>query len=209
MTATPHEDEREIANDAVAEAPRAAYEHPLPVRMCHWVNSIALLVMIGSGLQIFRAFPSFGAKIPQHNLLNVPRALTLGGWLGGALQWHITFAWIYVATGTIYLAYQLFSGNYRQLQIGKADIAGIWPMVRHYFFFGKKPRPTEAYNPLQKLAYVSVLLLGIASVLTGMVLYNPVQFSALAWFLGGYSTWRVCGTSSCCARFCRFSRGIW
>ena len=94
---------------------RAVYEHPLAVRICHWVNAISLFVMVGSGLQIFRAFPSFGAKIPQKDLLHWPKAFAIGGWLGGALQWHLTFVWIYLATGLIYLGYQIFSGNYRQV----------------------------------------------------------------------------------------------
>ena len=84
----------------------AAYEHPLPVRLCHWVNAISLFVMVGSGLQIFRAFPSFGAKIPQKDLLHWPKSFAIGGWLGGALQWHLTFMWIYIATGVIYLGYE-------------------------------------------------------------------------------------------------------
>ena len=90
---------------------RAVYEHRFIVRLCHWVNSVALLVMVGSGLQIFRAFPSFGAKIPQKDLLHWPRAFAIGGWLGGALQWHLTFMWIYMGTGVLYLGYQIFSGN--------------------------------------------------------------------------------------------------
>ena len=64
---------------------QAAYEHPLVVRVCHWANAISLFVMVGSGLQIFRAFPSFGAKIPQKDLLNWPKSFAIGGWLGGAL----------------------------------------------------------------------------------------------------------------------------
>ena len=80
---------------------RAVYEHPLPVRLCHWANAISLFVMVGSGLQIFRAFPSFGAKIPQKDLLNWPKSFATGGWLGGALQWHLTFMWIYIVTGMI------------------------------------------------------------------------------------------------------------
>ena len=49
---------------------RAVYEHPFVVRLCHWLNTVSLFVMVGSGLQIFRAFPSFGAKIPQKDLLH-------------------------------------------------------------------------------------------------------------------------------------------
>jgi Ni/Fe-hydrogenase b-type cytochrome subunit len=169
----------------------AAYEHPLIVRYCHWLNTISLFILAGSGLQIFRAFPSFGPKIPQHDLLRVPANLTLGGWLGGALQWHITFAWIYLLTGVIYVLYQFFSGNYRQFLFTSPDIKGVWPMARFYFFRGTKPPAEESYNPLQKLAYTFAILLGIFSVWTGLVLYKPVQFSALAWLLGGFHLARI------------------
>jgi Ni/Fe-hydrogenase b-type cytochrome subunit len=165
---------------------RAVYEHPLPVRLCHWLNAISLLVMVGSGLQIFRAFPSFGAKIPQKDLLNWPKSFAIGGWLGGALEWHLTFMWIYIATGLIYLVYQLFSGNYRQVLFRRRDIPGVWPMVRHYFFFGPKPAAREAYNPLQKHAYTAAIGLGVLSVLTGLAVWKPVEFSWLAWMMGGF-----------------------
>jgi Ni/Fe-hydrogenase b-type cytochrome subunit len=174
---------------------QTAYEHPWAVRFCHWLNTISLFVMAGSGLQIFRAFPSFGQKVPQHDLLNVPKSLALGGWLGGALQWHMTFAWIYVATGVFYVAYQIFSGNYRQPLIARKDLPGVWPMIRHYFFFGRKPAQTEVYNPLQKMAYTSAIVLGLLSILTGIVLYNPVQFSLLASLMGGFHLarlWHFC-----------------
>jgi Ni/Fe-hydrogenase b-type cytochrome subunit len=165
---------------------RAAYEHPLPVRLCHWVNAIALFVMVGSGLQIFRAFPSFGAKIPQKDLLHWPGAFAIGGWLGGALQWHLTFMWIYIVTGLIYLGYEIISGNYRQVWFRQRDAPGVWPMVKHYFFFGPKPLQHEPYNPLQKVAYTTAIVLGMLAVLTGVAVWKPVQFSWLAWLMGGF-----------------------
>lgn len=173
------------------EVVQAVYEHPWPVRFSHWVNTAALFVMTGSGLQIFRAFPSFGAKIPQKDLLNWPKAFAIGGWLGGALQWHLTFMWIYIATGLFYLGYEIFSGNYRQVLFGPKDASGVWPMARHYFFFGAKPAAVETYNPLQKLAYTSAIILGVLSVLTGIVIWKPIQFSWLAWLMGGFHLARV------------------
>ena len=143
------------------------------------------------GFQIFRAFPSFGAKIPQKDLLNWPKAFAIGGWLGGALQWHLTFMWIYIVTGVFYLGYQIFSGNYRQVLFSRRDVRGVWPMARHYFFFGPKPPATEAYNPLQKLAYTSAIGLGVLTVLTGVAVWKPVQFSWLAWLMGGFHLARV------------------
>jgi len=88
---------------------RAAYEHPLAIRITHWVNAISLFVMVTSGLRIFRAFPSFGPKIPENDLIDIPKALTLGGWLGGALQWHFTFMWFFAASGISYFLYQVLS----------------------------------------------------------------------------------------------------
>ena len=129
-----------IENAKTGEVVHAVYEHPFVVRFCHWVNTVALFVLVGSGLQIFRAFPSFHAKIPRNDLLNWPKSFALGGWLGGALQWHLTFMWIYIATGVLYVAYELFSGNYRQILFVPRDIRGVWPMARHYFSSGRSLR---------------------------------------------------------------------
>jgi thiosulfate reductase cytochrome b subunit len=170
----------------------AVYEHPLPVRICHWLNSFSLVVMAMSGLKIFMLFPSFGPKIPQHDLIhNIPRWLVLGGWLGGALRWHFTFAWIYVATGVVYVGYQALSGNFRQMIFLPRDLPGVWPVARHYFLSGPKPVATETYNPLQKLAYTSAIFIGAFSVATGMVLFNPVQFSFLTTLMGGFHRARI------------------
>jgi Ni/Fe-hydrogenase b-type cytochrome subunit len=181
----------EFASAKSGKTVQAVYEHPWPVRFSHWVNAIALFVMVGSGLQIFRAFPSFGAKIPQKDLLNWPKAFAIGGWLGGGLQWHLTFMWIYVGTGLFYIGYEIVSGNYRQILFLPKDIPGVWPMVRRYFLFGPKPLVAEAYNPLQKLAYTSAILLGVLSVLTGFAVWKPIQFSWLAWLMGGFHLARV------------------
>jgi Ni/Fe-hydrogenase b-type cytochrome subunit len=170
---------------------RAACEHPFIVRLCHWVNTVALFVMVGSGLQIFRAFPSFGAKIPEKDLLQWPKQFAIGGWLGGALQWHMTFIWIYIATGILYIAYQIFRGNYRQVLFTHRDFRGVWPMVKHYFFFGPKPPQREVYNALQKLAYTTVIVLGVLSVATGFAVWKPIQFSWLAWMMGGFHYARI------------------
>src|SRR5205814_3681855 len=86
---------KEVSPEGPKKAPPlatvlAAYEHPWAVRFTHWMNAASIFVLATSGLQIFRAFPSFGPKIPQDNFMNVPKTFTLGGWLGGALQWHFT-----------------------------------------------------------------------------------------------------------------------
>jgi Ni/Fe-hydrogenase b-type cytochrome subunit len=171
---------------------RPVYEHPWAVRFCHWANAVALVVLVMSGLQIFTAFPSFGEKIPERNLIEqVPQAIRLGGWLGGALQWHFTFMWVFASTAALYVVYQIASGHFRTVLFTPRDVSGVGPMVRYYFLFGPKPRATGQYNALQKLAYTTTIGLGALSLVTGLVMYKPVQLSAIAWLVGGYHTARL------------------
>jgi thiosulfate reductase cytochrome b subunit len=99
--------------------------------------------------------------------------------------------WIYIASGLLYLGYQIFSGNYRQVLFVPKDIPGIWPMIRHYFFFGPKPPATGAYNSLQKQAYTGAIILSTLAVVTGLAIWKPVQLSWLAWMMGGFHYARI------------------
>jgi len=170
---------------------RARLEHPAVVRLCHWLAVISVAILASSGLEIFAAFPTFGDKIPQVDLFSPPESIRLGGWLGGALQWHLSFAWLFVGTGLAYLAYELPTGNYRQVLISISERHGLWPMIRHYFFFGPRPAQNETYNPLQKLAYTTALGLGAALMVTGLGLYKPVQLSWLVSAFGGFRMLRI------------------
>ena len=76
---------------------------PLYVRISHWLNAIAVIVLIMSGLKIYNASPIFDFLIPKE--------LTLGGWLGGALLWHFAFMWLLVANGLIYLVLNFSTGR--------------------------------------------------------------------------------------------------
>lgn len=191
------------AKDDASRQVTAVYEQPTVIRWTHWLIAIATFVLIGSGLQIFLAFPSFGPKIPQHNLVQFSRSfhffspgswirtLSLGGWLAGGEMWHFTFMWIFAGSGFIYLLYQAVSGRYKTVLFVPKDLPGVWPMVKHYFFFRRRPPLMRQYNPLQKLAYTAAVILGIIALLSGLVLYNPVQFLWLASAMGGFHYARI------------------
>jgi thiosulfate reductase cytochrome b subunit len=170
---------------------RQAREHPWLVRLAHWLNAFTLVVMIASGLEIFAAFPAFGDKAPGVDLVEVPASVRLGGWLGGGLQWHLTFMWLFLATGIVYGAHLIASGRWRQVVLLPRDVPGLWPMARHYFLFGPRPAPTEPYNPLQKLAYTATLALGAAAAVTGWLLWKPVQLAPLVELCGGFGMVRL------------------
>jgi thiosulfate reductase cytochrome b subunit len=174
------------------------HEHPAVVRLCHWSIALSLAVLIPSGVEVFAAFPSFGDKVPQHDLFAPLSALRLGGWLGGALQWHFAFAWLLTMTMASYLVYQAITRNGRQVLFVGRDVVGVWPMVRHYVCFAPKPTVAAIYNPLQKLAYSTVVALAVISIVTGFALYKPVHLSWLADVMGGFRLVRVWHFASMC-----------
>ena len=80
--------------------------HPDWVRITHWINALAMLVMIGSGWEIYNASPLFP--------FNFPGSITLGGWLAGALLWHFAAMWLLAINGLVYVALGLATGRFRR-----------------------------------------------------------------------------------------------
>ena len=156
--------------------------HPLLVRITHWVNALAILVMVTSGWKIYNASPLFGFSFPDE--------LTLGGWLAGALQWHFAAMWVLVLNGMLYLAYGVGSGHLlrRMLPISlRALLADVANALR-----GRLAHDDlSVYNAAQKLAYLGALLLAIGLVLSGLAIWKPVQFYALASLMGDYEGARL------------------
>ncbi len=155
--------------------------HPLIVRIAHWVNAFAMLCMITSGWRIYNASPLFGFSIPSW--------LTLGGWLGGAIAWHLAALWLLVVNGLVYIAYGLISGHFRRsfLPLRPRD---VWRDALAALSF-RLPHEVGVYNAVQRLLYVSVLLMGAGAVISGLAVWKPVQFQELAALLGGYEGARL------------------
>ena len=155
--------------------------HPLMVRIAHWLNALAIVIMITSGWRIYDASPLFSFEIPS--------GLTLGGWLAGALQWHFAAMWLLVLNGTVYVTYGIFSGHFRRrfLPLSARAVAGEFAGLMR----GRLTHDLGRYNAIQRLAYVVVILLGVLLVLSGLSIWKPVQFQGLAAFFGGYDNARL------------------
>lgn len=171
--------------------------HPYLTRFAHWLGAISIFVLGMSGLQIFQAFPSFSAKLPQAAELPVPSWLGLGGWLGGAIAWHFTFAWFFAAAVLLSLG-DLARGGWKRIWLSRAEWRGIWPMARYYFLRGPKPEVTELYNPLQKFAYLSMTLVPVGALITGLLLAQPVQLGFAINLLGGWQMVRILHLACLC-----------
>ena len=166
------------------------------VRLTHWLTAVLLVGMIGSGLQIYGAFPHFGPRGAPYPAPNpwagesFPEWSRLGGWLAGGLNWHFALAWPFVVTGLVYLGFLALSGEWRSLLFRPRDVRPAIDMQLYYLRLRREHPPQGKHNALQKAAYTGIVLLGAISVLTGFAIYKPVQLSWLTALFGGYEVTR-------------------
>jgi thiosulfate reductase cytochrome b subunit len=165
--------------DAAAEtvARASGTIHPAWLRITHWINAVAVVVMIGSGWEIYNASPLFP--------FTFPRTITLGGWLAGALLWHFAAMWLFVVNGLVYVTLGILTGRFRRklLPIRPGDIVAD---TRAAFRGQLSHDDLSVYNAVQKLLYLGVILAGVVVVLSGLAIWKPVQLQELAALFGGY-----------------------
>jgi len=166
--------------------------HHWIVRLTHWVNTVVLIGMVASGLQIYGAYERFGirgTKLPLPNPMDMhqfPHWMRLGGWLAGGLNWHFFLMWPLVLNGLLYLGYLLVAGEWRPLLFRPRDVRPAIEMQKYYLHLRKEHPPQGKHNALQKGAYSFIVLLGVLSVLSGLSLWKPVQLWWLTAAFGGY-----------------------
>jgi len=151
--------------------------HPLLVRSTHWINAFAILIMVASGWRIYNASPLFDFKFPSD--------WTLGGWLAGALQWHFAAMWLLALNGLVYVAYGIASGHFRR-KLLPVTPSGIWRDVAAALRGKLAHDDLRVYNAVQRAAYLSVILIAVILVLSGLVIWKPVQFYTLGLLMGDY-----------------------
>lgn len=155
--------------------------HPLWLRLTHWINAIAVIVLATSGWRIYNASPFLGFAIPGN--------ITLGGWLGGAIQWHFAAMWLLVGNGLVYLACNTISGRLGRKFFPispRALLADVLAALKGTLSHAD----LSHYNTVQRMAYLFVMLDSLLLVLSGLVLWKSVQFPWLRELLGGYEAAR-------------------
>jgi thiosulfate reductase cytochrome b subunit len=156
--------------------------HPLYVRIFHWINAIAMVMMIMSGWQIYNAAPVFES-------IEFPDYLTLGGWLGGGIQFHLAVMWVFVINLLIYFFVSIFSGHYRRSLFPVTPMSILGDLGKA--LRGKLPHTVGAYNSVQKISYIGVIVLMIVVFLSGLAIWKSVQFQAIGYLFGGYDGARI------------------
>ena len=168
------------------------YRHPPLVRISHWLNVIAVVVLVMSGLNILMAHPhldwgtqtrfgNYWLSIPAvPNWLMIPQ----GRNLAEGRHWHFFFAWVFVINGLIYLAYGFLSKRFgRRLWPTVEELKGFWPSVKeHARFHFPKDDEARTYNVIQKLTYVTMILVILPMMLITGLSMSP-GFNAVGGFL--------------------------
>ncbi len=156
--------------------------HPLVVRITHWINAFAILIMVTSGLRIHNAEPILPFKFANE--------ITLGAGLAGAIQWHFAAMWLLAANGLIYLGYGFVSGHFRRK---------LWPVrptqvianVLAAFKGRLAHDDLSTYNAAQRAAYLAVIVSIVVLVFSGLAIWKPVQLQELTAIFGGFDSARI------------------
>ena len=157
--------------------------HPLVVRITHWINVFAVLVLVLSGWRIYNAAPVF-------EWFRFPAELTLGGWLAGALQWHFAAMWLLGLNGLVYLVYGVASGHFRRKLLPvspRAVLHDVGQALRGRL----KHQDLSVYNAAQRAAYLALIVALALLVLSGLAIWKPVQLYWLASLMGDYEGARL------------------
>ena len=169
--------------EAIGTRATSSVIHPRWVRITHWINALSIFVMVGSGWEIYTASP-----LPIFPF-ELPKSITLGGGLPGALAWHFAAMWLLVVNGIVYVTLGLLSGRFRTklLPIRPREVlADLGAALR-----GKLTHDDiSVYNAAQKLLYLGIILTGVVIVLSGISIWKPVQFQELTALFGGYDAAR-------------------
>ena len=174
---------RQEENRPRSAAPLARRLHPIPIRIMHWLNAVAVLVMITSGWGIYND------DVIIHGL-RFSGFWRLGEWAAWSLNWHLAGMWFFGVNGLVYLTYGLATGRLRErlLPIRPRDLATTVVETLH---FKIAHEDLTVYNAVQKLLYIIVILAGINQAISGLALWKPVQFSGIVTLYGGFQSARL------------------
>jgi thiosulfate reductase cytochrome b subunit len=171
-------------------------KHPLAIRWFHWINFPVLTLMIWSGLLIYWANDVYRLGWGDTTLLKFfPEsfydALNVKFRLAEGMSLHFVFMWLFFLNGLGYVIYTIFSGEWRYLAPNKHSFKEAWQVMLFDLKLSKIHPPERKFNGAQQIAYSSIILMGLGSVLTGIAIYKPVQFGWLVALFGGYEWARI------------------
>jgi thiosulfate reductase cytochrome b subunit len=168
-------------NDQTTAPHQTKIIQPAWVRVVHWINAVAVILMIMSGWQVYNASPLFNFSFPAE--------ITLGGWLGGALLWHFAAMWLLMVNGLVYLTLGFATGRFAK-KLLPITPQGVLADTKAALTGKLSHDDLSKYNYVQKLLYVGIIVVGVVIVLSGLSIWKPVQLQYLTALFGGYDVAR-------------------
>jgi len=168
-------------DERAATAPTKVIQ-PAWVRVMHWINALAIILMIMSGWQIYNASPLFTS-------LRFSHSITLGGWLGGALLWHFAAMWLLTINGLVYVIVGFATGRFKS-KLLPITPGGVISDTKAALTGKLSHDDLSKYNQVQKLLYAGIIIVGVVIVLSGLSIWKPVQLQWLTALFGGYDVAR-------------------
>jgi thiosulfate reductase cytochrome b subunit len=145
--------------------------------LIYWANDVYKITLANH--TIFKFYPK-----SVYATLNIPYRLAEG------MSWHFVFMWFFFLNGLLYLLYIIFSGEGRAMFPKLSSFRDAWFDLLYDLKLRKKKPEQGKYNAAQRVAYTLVVIMGAGSLITGLVIYKPVEFSYLTTLLGGYEAAR-------------------
>jgi thiosulfate reductase cytochrome b subunit len=162
-------------------------KHALAIRWFHWINFPLIALMIWTGVLIYWANPAY-VDIPE----SVARSLGIAHRLSLGMAWHFFLMWFFSLNGILYVAYLILSGEWRELVPLRSSFKDALYVTLHDLKLRKTlPANIGKFNGAQRIAYSSTILMGFASLVTGLAIYKPVQLGMITTLLGGYEAARL------------------
>lgn len=151
--------------ERVAARP-TVYVYEAPVRLWHWVNALAIVVLAVTGYFIGSPEPAVGGEASDHFIFGYIRFA------------HFAAGYV-LAIGFLMRIYWGFVGNSHARQIfyvpfwNKQWRSGLLQELRWYFFLAKEPRKYVGHNPLAQMMMVLMFtVFTVFMIITGFALYS-------------------------------------
>ena len=157
--------------------------HSHNVRICHWINVIAGGYLLVSGVHIFLDFPELYWGHTGYQ--GYPAIFRLSDWgiswdeagaMGNRMwgrNYHVTFAWVFLINGLIYVVWNLATGHFRGRMVpvrGELTARNLASdLCNHLPWRSRRPDTTGRYGTLQKISYLILIFVFVPlMILTGI-----------------------------------------
>ena len=172
------------SKSATPHVEQAVYVYEGPLRLWHWCNALAIIVLVVTGYFIASPLPTMPGEASEHFLMGYIRFA------------HFAAAYILIVAFALRI-YWAFVGNEHARQIFLPPVtsqrwwAEVWHEIKWYAFATREPKKYIGHNPLATFAMHLLFVWGaIFMMITGLALYGEGE-GMNSWQYQWFSSWVI------------------